>query len=100
MKTRLIGIALGACVILSPALGHGEDAIKYTQCINTFKAKDGIQTGTIIKTMTGDVFETLESSFNFETDLTGPVCSILKKGRYNYILISGVGRKILAKRLN
>jgi len=99
MKTTLIGFALGACVLLSPALGHGEDAIKYTQCINSFKAKDGIQTGTIITTMTGEVLETLESSFNFETNLTGPVCTIMKKGRYYYILISGVGRKILAKRL-
>ena len=53
MKTRLIGVAVVALALLSPAPGLTDDNIKYSQCLNTFKEKDGIQTGTIVKLATG-----------------------------------------------
>lgn len=80
--------------------GHADDNIKYSQCLNIFKEKDGIRTGTIIKMANGEVFETLSSTFNYDRNIVGPSCSIIKNKRYYYILVGGVDKKILAKKLN
>ncbi|UJX39278.1 hypothetical protein K9F62_11105 [Desulfovibrio sp. JY] len=100
MKTRLIGAVAVALALLSPATGLTDDKIKYSQCLNTFKEKDGIQTGTIVKMATGEVFETLGSAFSYDKDLNSPLCTIIKDRRHYYLLVSGVGRKILVRRLN
>ena len=39
MKTRLIGAAVVALALLSPAPGLTDENIKYSQCLNTFKEK-------------------------------------------------------------
>ena len=100
MKTRLIGAVVVALALLSPATGLTDDNIKYSQCLNTFKEKDGIQTGTIVKMATGEVFETLGSAFSYDKDLNSPLCTIIKDRRHYYLLVSGVGRKILVRRMN
>ena len=100
MKTRLIGAVVVALALLSPATGLTDDNIKYSQCLNTFKEKDGIQTGTIVKMATGEVFETLGSAFSYDKDLNSPLCTIIKNRRHYYLLVSGVGRKILVRRMN
>ena len=69
MKTRWIGFILVALALLSPLPGHAEGNTKYSQCLNTFKEKDGIQTGTIVKMATGEVFETMGSAFSYDKDL-------------------------------
>ncbi|MEA4887789.1 MAG: hypothetical protein VB063_14060 [Bacteroides graminisolvens] len=100
MKTRLIGAVVVALALFSPAPGLTDDNIKYSQCLNTFKEKDGIQTGTIVKMATGEVFETLGSAFSYDKDLNSPLCTIIKDRRHYYLLVSGVGRKILVRRMN
>ena len=100
MKTRLIGAVVVALALLSPATGLTDDNIKYSQCLNTFKEKDGIQTGTIVKMATGEVFETLGSAFSYDKDLNSPLCTIIKDRRHYFLLVSGVGRKILVRRMN
>ncbi|MGE4536942.1 MAG: hypothetical protein AB7D37_07680 [Desulfovibrio sp.] len=100
MKTRLIGAVAVALALLAPAPGLTDDNIKYSQCLNTFKEKDGIQTGTIVKMATGEVFETLGSAFSYDKDLNSPLCTIIKDRRHYYLLVSGVGRKILVRRMN
>lgn len=100
MKTRLIGAAAVALALLFPAPGLTDDNIKYSQCLNTFKEKDGIQTGTIVKLATGEVFETLGSAFSYDKDLNSPMCTVIKDKRFYYLLISGIGKKIMARRLN
>jgi len=100
MKTRWIGLTLVALALLSPLPGHAEGNTKYSQCLNTFKEKDGIQTGTIVKMATGEVFETMSSAFSYDKDLVSPICTIIKSGRYSYLLVSGISKKIMVKRLN
>ena len=100
MRTRLIGAVVVALALLSPAPGLTDDNIKYSQCLNTFKEKDGIQTGTIVKMATGEVFETLGSAFSYDKDLNSPLCTIIKDRRHYFLLVSGVGRKILVRRMN
>jgi hypothetical protein len=100
MKTKLIGAVVVALALLSPAPGLTDDNIKYSQCLNTFKEKDGIQTGTIVKMATGEVFETLGSAFSYDKDLNSPLCTIIKDKRHYYLLVSGVGKKILVRRMN
>ena len=100
MKTRLIGAVVVALALLSPAPGLTDDNIKYSQCLNTFKEKDGIQTGTIVKMATGEVFETLGSAFSYDKDLNSPLCTIIKDRHHYYLLVNGVGKKILVRRMN
>ena len=100
MKTRLIGAVVVALALLSPTPGLADDNIKYSQCLNMFKEKDGIQTGTIVKMATGEVFETLGSAFSYDRDLNSPLCTIIKDRRHYYLLVSGVGKKILVRRMN
>lgn len=100
MRFQLVGSTLIALSLLVPAPGLADDNIKYSQCLNTFKEKDGIQTGTIVKMATGEVFETLGSAFSYDKDLNSPLCTIIKDRRHYYLLVSGVGKKILVRRLN
>jgi hypothetical protein len=100
MKFKIIYSVFITFTILLISRGYAGDNIKYSQCLNKFKEKDGIQTGSIIKMTTGEVFETLSSSFSYDKNLVSPLCSIIKYKRYYYILIGGVDKKILAKKLN
>lgn len=100
MNTRFLGTALIALSLLASTLGHADDNVKYSQCTNTFKEKSGIQSGTIIKLSTGEVFETLGSAFSFDKDLISPMCTIIKDKRFYYLLISGIGKKIQARKIN
>ena len=100
MRFHIVGSTLIALSLLVPAPGLADDNIKYSQCLNTFKEKDGIQTGTIVKMATGEVFETLGSAFSYDKDLNSPLCTIIKDRRHYYLLVSGVGRKILVRRMN
>jgi len=59
-----------------------------------------IQTGTIVKMATGEVFETMNSAFSYDKDLVSPICTIIKRGRYSYLLVSGISEKIMVKKLN
>lgn len=99
MKTRLIGSALVALALLSPAPALADDNVKHSQCLNTFKEKDGIQTGTIINLANGDVFETMGSAFSYDKDLITPMCTIIKDKRFYYLLVSGVSKKVMVKRI-
>ena len=100
MKTKFITSGVITLWMFLSSTGHADDNIKYSQCLNIFKEKDGIQTGTIIKMANGEVFETLSSAFNYDKNLVSPLCSIIKSKRYYYILVSGVDKKVLAKKLN
>jgi len=100
VKTRFLGASLLALTLLVSILGFAGDNIKYSQCLNTFREKDGIQTGTIIKLATGEVFETMGSAFSYDKDLVSPLCSIIKERRYYYLIIVGVGKKIMVRRLS
>lgn len=100
MKTKFITSGVIMLGMFLSSTGRADDNIKYSQCLNIFKEKDGIQTGTIIKMANGEVYETLSSTFNYDRNLVGPLCSIIKNKRYYYILVSGVDKKILAKKLN
>lgn len=100
MKTKFITSSIILLGMFLSSTGHTDDNIKYSQCLNIFKEKDGIQTGTIIKMANGEVFETLSSAFSYDRNLVSPLCSIIKYKRYYYILVSGVDKKILSKKLN
>ena len=100
MKSRHIAVLVATLTLLVPTIVRSEDGIKYSQCMNTFKEKDGIQTGTIVKMATGEVFETLGSAFSYDKDLSTPICTIIKNKRYYYLLVSGVDKKIMVRRLN
>lgn len=100
MKTKFITSSIILLGMFLSSTGYTDDNIKYSQCLNIFNEKDGIQTGTIIKMANGEVFETLSSSFSYDRNLVSPLCSIIKYKRYYYILISGVDKKILAKKIN
>jgi len=100
MRTKRIAVVLVLLGMLIPAPTFAQGNVKYTQCMNTFKEKDGIQTGTIIKTAAGEVFETLGSAFSYDKDLISPMCTIIKDRRYYYLLVSGVGKKIMVRRIN
>uniref|UniRef100_I2Q6H1 Uncharacterized protein n=1 Tax=Desulfovibrio sp. U5L TaxID=596152 RepID=I2Q6H1_9BACT len=100
MKTKLFCSSLLALALLAPLPCRADDNVKHSQCLNTFKEKDGIQTGTIINLATGEVFETMGSAFSFDKNLVSPMCTIIKDRRFYYILISGVGRKIMVKKVS
>uniref|UniRef100_I2PWX2 Uncharacterized protein n=1 Tax=Desulfovibrio sp. U5L TaxID=596152 RepID=I2PWX2_9BACT len=99
MKHRAICSSCLALALFFPASGLADDNVKHSQCLNTFKEKDGIQTGTIINLANGDVFETMGSAFSYDKDLVTPMCTIIKDKRFFYLIVSGVSKKVMIKRI-
>jgi len=99
MKTILIPLALTLAMTVPTAATAADSNIKYSQCLNTFTEKDGIRSGTIVTLATGEVLETLEGCYRNDHDLISPICSLIKDGRRDYLMVSGAGKKILCKRL-
>jgi hypothetical protein len=99
MKYRALCSSLLTLTLLAPLHCRADDNVKHSQCLNTFKEKDGIQTGTIVNLANGDVFETMGSAFSYDKDLITPMCTIIKDKRFFYLLVSGVSKKVMVKRI-